>query len=70
MCQQGGMFLGLIDCSAPSEAGIHLRGIGLDLAYQSIFDETRTIAGNLNPTVDGTYRSSLQIGTFTLRLLF
>lgn len=69
MCRGGGTFLGLITCSSPSEAGIHLRGIGLDLAYQSIFDETRTIAGNLNPTLDGTYRSSMQIGTFTLRLL-
>jgi long-chain fatty acid transport protein len=70
MCGQGGTFLGLINCSTQSEAGIHLRGIGLDFAYQSIFDETRAIAGNLNPTLDGTYRSSLQVGAVTFRLLF
>ena len=46
------------------------KGFGIDLAYQAILYEARTIAGNVNPTVNGTYRSTLHVGSLNLRVNF
>jgi long-chain fatty acid transport protein len=68
LCKGAGRFLGLIPCSG--ESGLWPKGIGLDLAYQEWFYESRTVTGNLNPTVDGTYHAFVHLGTFSLRYLF
>jgi len=67
-CKDAGRFLGLIPCSGAS--ALWPKGIGLDLAYQEWFYESRTVVDNLNPTVDGTYRAFVHLGTFSLRTLF
>ncbi len=67
-CKGAGRFLGLIPCSG--ESALWPKGIGLDLAYQEWFYESRTVAGNLNPTVDGTYHAFVHLGTFSFRYLF
>ena len=41
-----------------------------DLAYQAILYENRTVAGNINPTVNGTYRTTLHVGSINLRVNF
>lgn len=68
MCTGAGRFLGVIPCSGDSV--LWPKGIGLDLAYQEWFYESRTVAGNLNPTVDGTYHAFVHLGTFSFRYLF
>lgn len=68
LCTGAGRLLGLIPCSG--ESALWPKGIGLDLAYQEWFYESRTVAGNLNPTVDGTYHAFVHVGTFSLRYLF
>lgn len=68
VCKGAGRFLGLIPCSGQSV--LWPKGIGLDLAYQEWFYESRTVVGNLNPTVDGTYHAFVHLGTFSLRYLF
>ncbi len=68
LCKGAGRFLGLIPCSG--ESVLWPKGIGLDLAYQEWFYESRTVTGNLNPTVDGTYHAFVHLGTFSLRYLF
>lgn len=68
LCKGAGHFLGLIPCSG--ESVLWPKGIGLDLAYQEWFYESRTVVGNLNPTVDGTYHAFVHLGTFSLRYLF
>lgn len=68
LCQGTGRFLGLIPCSG--ESALWPKGIGLDLAYQEWFYESRTVVGNLNPTVDGTYHAFVHLGTLSLRTLF
>ncbi|MDH4082159.1 MAG: outer membrane protein transport protein [Nitrospira sp.] len=68
LCKGAGRFLGLIPCSG--ESALWPKGIGLDLAYQEWFYESRTVVGNLNPTVDGTYHAFVHLGTFSLRYLF
>ena len=68
LCKESASFLGVIPCGKLGSAG---RGaIGLDLAYQAQLYESRTIANNVNPTVDGRYRTILHIGAINLRLLF
>jgi long-chain fatty acid transport protein len=68
LCKGAGRFLGLIPCSG--ESVLWPKGIGLDLAYQEWFYESRRIVGNLNPTVDGKYHAFVHLGTFSLRYLF
>ena len=68
LCKGNGRFLGVIPCSG--ESALWPKGIGLDLAYQEWFYESRTVIGNLNPTVDGTYHAFVHLGTFNFRYLF
>lgn len=68
LCKGAGRFLGVIPCSG--ESALWPKGIGLDLAYQEWFYESRTVIGNVNPTVDGTYDAFIHLGTFSLRTLF
>ena len=68
LCKKSAAFLGMISCGGIGKEG---RGaIGLDVAYQVILYESRTIAGNINPTIDGTYRTLLHIGSINLRVGF
>jgi long-chain fatty acid transport protein len=44
--------------------------IGLDLSYQAALYEDRTVVGNRNPTVNGTYKSVLHTGGISIRVAF
>lgn len=68
LCKGAGRFLGVIPCSGSS--ALWPKGMGLDLAYQEWFYESRTVTGNLNPTVNGTYHAFVHLGTFSFRCLF
>ena len=68
LCKQGGQFLGAIPCGG--ESALWPKGIGLDIAYQEWFYESRTVSGNVNPTVNGTYHALVHLGTFSLKFLF
>ena len=68
LCKGAGQFLGLIPCSR--ESALWPKGMGLDVAYQEWFYESRTVVGNLNPAVDGTYHAFVHLGTLSLRTLF
>lgn len=68
LCTGSGRFVGLIPCSG--ESALWPKGIGLDVAYQEWFYESRTLSGNLNPTVDGRYQASIHLGNFSFKFLF
>lgn len=68
LCTGHGRFLGLIPCSG--ESAWWPKGIGLDLAYQEWFYESRAVVGNQNPTVDGSYHAFVHLGTFSFRYLY
>ncbi|WP_231989414.1 OmpP1/FadL family transporter [Nitrospira japonica] len=70
LCRAGGSLFGLIRCGKAGAGSLSMKGIGLDLSYQASLYEPRTIAGNRNPTVNGTYRTTLHTGGLSLRLLF
>jgi len=68
LCKGAGRFLGLIPCSEGST--LWPKAIGFDVAYQEWFYDSRTVTGNLNPAVNGTYHGYVHVGTFSFRYLF
>ncbi len=75
LCKANGRFLGLIECGNVEKGMLKPKAIGLDLAYQAIFYEGRTVSGNLNPVaipgvVNGTYQTNLHVGMINLRVNF
>lgn len=68
LCKGQGRFLGLLPCGGAS--ALWPKAIGLDVAFQEWFYEPRTVAGNLNPTVDGTYHAYVHLGTASVKFMF
>ena len=68
LCKGPGRFLGLVPCGGAS--ALWPKAIGLDAAFQEWFYEPRTVAGNLNPTVNGTYQAYVHLGTVSLKFMF
>jgi long-chain fatty acid transport protein len=65
----------LFTCGNPERKGFFPKAIGLDLAYQAILYENRTVSGVESPigipgTLDGTYKTTLHIGSINLRVIF
>jgi long-chain fatty acid transport protein len=68
LCKGQGRFLGLVPCGGASV--LWPKAIGLDVAFQEWFYESRTVAGNLNPAVDGTYHAYVHLGTASVKFMF
>ncbi|OGW48293.1 MAG: hypothetical protein A2V62_01615 [Nitrospirae bacterium RBG_19FT_COMBO_58_9] len=68
LCKGQGRFLGLVPCGGASS--LWPKAMGLDVAFQEWFYESRTVAGNLNPTVNGTYHAYVHLGTVSLKFMF
>ena len=68
LCKGQGRFLGLVPCGGDST--LWPKAIGLDAAFQEWFYEPRTVAGNLNSTVDGPYHAYVHLGTVSLKFMF
>jgi long-chain fatty acid transport protein len=69
LCRRNGSFMGL-RCGEAGIGPVKMKGIGVDFSYNAILYETRTITGNQNPTVNGTYKSYVHSGGVTLRFMF
>lgn len=68
LCREGGRFFGMIPCGGGSK--LLPKAIGVDAAYQAWIYESRTVTGNINPTVNGDYSVSVQVGIITLRFVY
>jgi long-chain fatty acid transport protein len=68
LCKSQGRFLGMVPCGGAS--ALWPKAIGLDVAFQEWFYESHTVAGNLNPTVDGTYHAYVHLGTASVKFMF
>ena len=68
LCKGQGRFLGLVPCGGAS--ALWPKAIGLDVAFQEWFYEPHTVAGNLNPTVDGTYHAYVHLGIASVKFMF
>lgn len=69
LCHANGTIFG-VKCGDLGIGPLKPQALGLDLSYQVALYEERTITGNRNPTVDGTYKSTLHLGGITLRAMF
>lgn len=70
LCKGSGTVLGLFNCGDVGAGSFKAKAIGVDFSYNAVLYETRTIAGNQNPTVNGTYKSYLHSGGVTFRFNF
>ena len=70
LCHAGGKFLGLIACADAEKSFLAKSAIGLDVFYQALIFDARTVTGSPNPTVNGTYHSTNHAGGATFRLNF
>lgn len=70
ICKEQGSLLGLMRCGDFGVGSLKPKAIGLDLSYQAAFYEDRTVLGNRNPTVNGTYRTTLHTGGVSIRMIY
>jgi long-chain fatty acid transport protein len=75
LCKGEGRFFGVIPCDSSGGSPLLPKAIALDLAYQAILYESRTVTGSVPPltlpgTVDGTYQTTHHIGAINLRMNF
>ena len=70
LCKEQGSFLGLMRCGDIGLGSLKPKAIGLDLAFQAGLYEDRTVQGNRNPTIDGIYRTTLYLGSATIRMVY
>ena len=68
LCKGQGRFMGMVSCGGAD--ALWTKAIGLDVAFQEWFYEPRTVAGNLNPTVNGTYHAYVHLGTVSAKFMF
>jgi len=65
LCKGNAMFLGLFVCGN----GV-IKAIGLDLIYKNQLYDSRRINNNIDPTVNGKYKTELQAGGIGVRINF
>jgi long-chain fatty acid transport protein len=70
LCKEQGSFLGLMRCGDIGMGSLKPKAIGLDLSMQAGLYEDRTVTGNRNPTVDGTYKTTLYNGSVSIRVIY
>ncbi|MGH7409800.1 MAG: OmpP1/FadL family transporter, partial [Candidatus Methylomirabilis sp.] len=67
LCKGRGQFLGLIECGKSGGGILRPKAIALDTAFQVLLYEPRTVAGNVNSTVNGNYNTTFYVGSINLR---
>ena len=70
LCKEQGSFLGVMRCGDLGVGFLKPKAIGIDLSLQAALYEDRTVSGNRNPTVDGTYRTTLYNGSVSIRMIY
>jgi long-chain fatty acid transport protein len=70
LCKEEGLLLGLMRCGDLGVGSLKPKGIGVDLSFQTALYEDRTVSGNRNPTVNGTYRTTLYNGGVSIRVIY
>jgi long-chain fatty acid transport protein len=70
LCKEQGSFLGLVRCGDLGVGSLKPKAIGVDLSLQAGLYEDRTVLGNRNPTVDGTYKTTLYNGSASIRVIY
>ena len=69
-CQGNGHFLWIVQCGDEGDRSMWRKGMAWDLAYLVALYEPRTVTGNPNPVLNGTYKTTTHTGSLTFRLNF
>lgn len=72
LCNENGSFLGLTRCGNLGIGSVKPKAVGMDLSFQYVFYESRTIANpagtpGFNPAINGIYKSGIPAGGISLR---
>ena len=70
LCKEQGLLLGLMRCGELGVGSLKPKAIGVDLSFQAALYEDRTVTGNRNPTVNGTYKTTLYNGGLSIRVIY
>jgi long-chain fatty acid transport protein len=70
LCKEQGSLLGLMRCGDFGVGSLKPKAVGIDLSLQAGIYEDRTVSGNRNPTIDGTYRTTLYNGSVSIRMVY
>jgi long-chain fatty acid transport protein len=70
LCKEQGLLLGLVRCGDLGVGSFKPKAIGVDLSFQAALYEDRTVTGNRNPTVNGTYKTTLYNGGLSIRVIY
>jgi long-chain fatty acid transport protein len=70
LCKEQGLLLGLMRCGDLGVGSLKPKAIGVDLSFQAALYEDRTVTGNRNPTVNGTYKTTLYNGGLSIRVIY
>ena len=70
LCKEEGSLFGLMRCGDLGVGSLKPKAIGVDLSLQAALYEDRTVLGNRNPTVDGTYQTTLYLGNASIRMVY
>ncbi len=70
LCRRGGMFLGIIACGTSEPGSPGVGAIGLDVAWKGIFYQSRGIADNDDPRINGRWDTTIHVGSLNLRVNF
>lgn len=70
LCRRGGMFLGMIPCGTAEPGASGISAIGLDVGWKGIFYQSRGIANNDDPRVNGRWDTTVHVGSLNLRVNF
>jgi len=75
MCKDKGRFLGMFQCGSEGGHWYRPKAVGLDVAFQTLIYETRTVSGSqpaltIPGAVDGKYETTYYVGSINLRVNF
>ena len=70
LCKEHGNIFNLFDCGSSGLGKFRPKAVGVDLAYQVLLYEVREVGGNVNSTVNGTYKTTFHIGSVNFRINF
>ncbi|MFQ5990971.1 MAG: OmpP1/FadL family transporter [Nitrospiraceae bacterium] len=70
LCKGKGRFFGLFQCGRSGDETFRPGAIALDGAFKVLLYEPRTVRGNVNPTVNGSYDTTIYVGAINLRVNF
>ena len=67
-CKDKGRFFGLVECGNAGNKPLTASSMGLDISFQAYIYDPRHITKNLQPSVEGVYRTSAFVGSINFNL--